>query len=139
MPSPTDIKRAFKLHEILDVKKLHLDHKCIKQNEIYKFPITLEFQPNLTPREMKKRCLEKTHGKKLVVYSHYGSPYECTSSDFTIKGSIAHAEIVAKRSRTIPTLAQVAEANRKKNGTDEVGERTLTPAQQARWRVIKSR
>ena len=85
MPSPTDFKKAFGLGTgstiagRFSVTDSHVGHDVVKQNEKYEFPstISLALPPGASPSEA-LGALKGQLKEKRMVYSAYGSPYECS-------------------------------------------------------------
>ena len=128
MPSVSDFKKAFDLNkgEVLQNKffnftlnNIYIQHKVKKVYNEYEFPLTLEYiGPNKKGSEenliklIKSNILSK-NGK--IVYSDYGSPYECLIEEPKIEevrdeeeGTVFRVDTkgVATRRRDIPTLKQ---------------------------------
>ncbi|KAL4459035.1 hypothetical protein ABPG75_013900 [Micractinium tetrahymenae] len=165
MPSPADFRRGFGLEQGQNMGKskewkiasLHVGHDVKEQNECYEFPteLTLEWQPGTAARGGRQQAARRakleaawqaaTHIKR-IVYSAYGSPYECT---YGAASSVSWLDEegrswqlrslgTAVRRRDIPTLGQQAEEEREEQGVREV-----TKEEERRYlegyRVIRSR
>ena len=133
MPSAAEFKKAFhlqdgtKLGALGSIHNAKVGHVAVKRNERYEFPATLEIElpktqkKKITRRQLITALQEHTSGEK-IVYSSYGSPYECTVHDVAVtdysEENIAEMKFLGKavRRRDIPTLAQQKAEERKEKG-----------------------
>ncbi|KAL4859055.1 hypothetical protein ACK3TF_000838 [Chlorella vulgaris] len=166
MPSPSDFRRAFNLSEGAhlglqkqwEIETVHMGHEAVQQNERYEFPTTLIVQFRAGTKAVgskglsqRKQQLEKAFNQATqlehIVYSAYGSPYECTYGPPQVAGIDAGGRSfkltavgMAVRRRDIPTLAAQLDAEQKAKG---LGQEAVSAAGRAqflrRYRVTKSR
>lgn len=123
MPSPTDFKRAFQLDKVDGTKKVSVGHVVKKQNELYTFPVKMIFDSaaDLTVDHVQQVLTEKkTLFDGCVVYSAFGSPYECELGAWKVesgKGGAIEATSTGTATRNRDMLTQRQQSDLKRADT----------------------
>jgi hypothetical protein len=140
MPSASQFKNAYgvlkggSLGKRFKILSSQVDHVPIKERQQYEYPTTLILtsqDPNAdvtsrnAQREVKKAWKKEVEGQgnSKIVYSAYGSPYECSFSEPSLRvlesgGGVGNDRLeldatgTAVRRRDIPTLPQQKQAER---------------------------
>ena len=125
MPSAADFRRGFGLNKNhplgqgLTITESHVGHEVKEQNERYEFPITLLVAADSSGggRHVLAAWKELVGRKqKQIIYSAYGSPYECSISATPKVQSLGDGILEltsigqARRRRDVPTQAQEKQA-----------------------------
>eukprot|EP00887_Chlorella_sp_A99_P006714 scaffold3.g6714.t1 len=163
MPSAADFRRAFSLSESqalgasrFSIAQSRVGHEVVEEFEHYSFPIELRVEGEAAAAAGSGRSVRSASAAKrlaaafkqhvankqrVVVYSAYGSPYECIIGDCAVDhlGGGAFrikATGTAERRRDLPLLAQVREQERGAAAEPSAEE---VAALEPEYRVIKSR
>eukprot|EP00386_Alphamonas_edax_P006123 GDKI01019919.1.p1 GENE.GDKI01019919.1~~GDKI01019919.1.p1 ORF type:complete len:226 (+),score=80.27 GDKI01019919.1:118-795(+) len=118
MPSPTSFKKGFAISSGDSVAGVHIikatvGHEVVRQNERYEYPITVVFEPQtrLPPKKLLD-ALQQSVREQRIIYSDYGSPYECHFGIPKVQSQDEDGSITVSskgwsvRRRDIPTLSQ---------------------------------
>lgn len=135
MPSPTEFRKGLGLQPGRSVPGLgtvtacSTGHVVRQQNELYEFPTELTIQLDAAGKGQPRRLastFKRQVNRGQIVYSAYGSPYECSVEGVKVKeageeqGSVTLTYTgKAARRRDIPTLAQRKAKERQQKGIQD--------------------
>lgn len=155
MPSLTAFHRGFKIETGMNIQgyalqELSIDHIVISRYHRYEFPIVMVFIPSssATSSSSLLQALKRlVQGNKRIIYSEYGSPYECSFGTPVVKEHGEDGDVIiesrgtAVRVYTVPTQQQEAKGVRAQDikgyiPPDQI--ESITDQLSDKYRVLKS-